>query len=68
MTDEGRAYARGLYDHIRRRAISVLDVLGRDDAETLIRILRKLADTVGSERTPALAEADDAEHPGIRKP
>ena len=68
LTDEGRAYARGLYDHIRRRAISVLDVLGRDDAETLIRILRKLADNVGSERTPALAEADDAEHPGIRKP
>ena len=46
----------------------MLDVLGRDDAETLIRILRKLADNVGSERTPALAEADDAEHPGIRKP
>ena len=65
LTEEGHVYATDLSAHMKKRAVSVLEALGRDDAETLIRILRKLARAVrtdnASEAASLLAEqAPDA--------
>ena len=65
LTEEGHTYAADLSAHMKKRAVSVLEALGRDDAETLIRILRKLARAVrtddASEAASLLAEqAPDA--------
>lgn len=52
LTEEGRDHAAALLDSMQQKAVAVLEALGRDDAETLIRILRKLAANATIDRRP----------------